>query len=251
MNTELKILNDISGQQFVSARELHEKLKINSNFTTWFNRMCEYGFASEIDFFPKKEESTGGRPLTDYDISIDMAKQICMIQRTPEGKAVRQYLIDLEKAWNTPELVMARGLKASQLLLEQKDQIIQEQVRRIEEMRPKEIFTDAVTASDSSILIRDLAKLLKQNGMDIGEKRLYKKLRETGYICKHSTAPTQKAMQMGLFEIQISTVQRADLNPIETRTTKVTGKGQVYFVNKLLKDNNPSMEEIEKRFNND
>ena len=108
MNELLKVNTDT---QTVSARELHEKLNINSNFTTWFNRMVEYGFTKGADFFPKMEESTGGRPATDYEISIDMAKEICMIQRTPEGKQVRVYLINIEKAWNTPEQIFARALK--------------------------------------------------------------------------------------------------------------------------------------------
>lgn len=221
----------------VSARELYERLKIGTKFTTWFERMLEYGFSEGEEFFPKmgKTSESGGRPSIDYDISIDMAKQICMIQRTPEGKAVRQYLIDLEKAWNTPELVMARGLKAAQKMIEQKDNLIKELSSENERMKPKEIFADAVTSSDSSILIRDFAKMMRQNNIHIGEKRLYKWLRENGYICQKSTEPTQRAMEMGLFERIIRTVQKGDGLPIETQTTKITGKGQVYFTNKLIK----------------
>jgi len=102
----------------VSARELHEKLHIDSNFTTWFKRMCEYGFEEGKDFFPKLEESTGGRPSKEFEIQIDMAKQICMLQRTPEGKQIRQYFIDLEKAWNTPEQIFARALKMADKTIE-------------------------------------------------------------------------------------------------------------------------------------
>lgn len=108
MNELLKV--DIDTQT-VSARDLHEKLNIETPFKKWIDRMIEYGFEIEKDFWTKMSESTGGRPAMEYELSIDMAKQICMIQRTPEGKKCRQYLIDLEKAWNTPELVMARGLK--------------------------------------------------------------------------------------------------------------------------------------------
>lgn len=100
--------------QTVSARELHEHLHIGTEFAKWFSRICEYGFSTGNDYseviVKNDENSKGGRPATDYNISVDMAKQICMIQRTPEGKAVRQYLIDLEKAWNTPEQIMARAL---------------------------------------------------------------------------------------------------------------------------------------------
>lgn len=98
--------------QTVSARELHKQLHIVTRFNDWFPRMCEYGFEDGTDFYSKmsKTSETGGRPSVDYEISVDMAKQICMVQKTPEGKAVRQYLIDLEKAWNTPEQIMARAL---------------------------------------------------------------------------------------------------------------------------------------------
>lgn len=214
-------------EQMVSARELYKSLNISSNFTTWFNRMAEYGFVEGEDFFPKMEESTGGRPSMDYQISMDMAKQICMIQRTPEGKRVRQYLIDLEKAWNQPELVMARALKVA-------DKRIKVLEEKIEADKPKTIFADAVTASDSAVLVRDLAKMIRQNGYEIGEKRLYNWMRENGYICKGTTMPTQKAMELGLFEIEIRTIERGVGLPLERKTTKVTGKGQIYFANKFL-----------------
>lgn len=145
--------------QTVSARELHEQLHIGTKFTTWFERMKEYGFTEGNEFFPKLGETSesGGRPSVDYDISVDMAKQICMIQRTPEGKAVRQYLIDLEKAWNTPEQVFARALKMADekinSLKENNTSLIAENQR----MKPKEIFADAVATSHTSILIGDLA----------------------------------------------------------------------------------------------
>ena len=106
--------------------------------------------------------------------------------------------------------------------------------KRIEENKPKVLFADAVSTSKSSILVRELAKLLRQNGVDMGEKRLYKWLRENGYIVKGSTEPTQRAMEMGLFERLVRTIERGDDKPITTTTTKVTGKGQCYFVNKFL-----------------
>ena len=231
-----ELINLNSETMTVSARELHEKLKIGTRFNDWFPRMCEYGFVEGQDFYSKmsKTSEIGGRPITDYEISVDMAKEICMIQRTPEGREVRLYLIDLEKAWNTPELVMARGLKAAQAMIEQKDEQIKLLTADNKRMKPKEVFADAVTASDSAILIRDLAKLIKQNGHEIGEKRLYKWMREHGYIIKHSTQPTQKAMELGLFEVIERTIQRADKSPQVTSTTKVTGKGQQYFINKFL-----------------
>lgn len=224
--------------QTVSARELHDQLHIGTRFNDWFPRMTEYGFVEGTDFYSKMSKTdNGGRPSTDYEISVDMAKQICMIQRTPEGKAVRQYLIDLEKAWNTPEQVFARALKMADekinSLKENNTRLIAENQR----MRPKEIFADAVSASHTSILIGDLAKLICQNGYQIGQKRLFEWLRENNFLIKCGSSkniPQQRYVEQGLFEVKESNVQNPDGSVRITRTTKVTGKGQIYFVNKFL-----------------
>lgn len=163
-----------------------------------------------------------------------MAKHICLMSRTEKGKQCRQYLINLEKAWNDPAQVMARALKVADQTIAQLSARAEQLEIENKAMQPKAIFADAVSASDTSILVRDLAKIIKQNGMEMGEKRFYKWLREHGYIIKGSTQPTQRAMEMGLFEIVERTVQRADMPPIVTSTTKITGKGQQYFINKLL-----------------
>ena len=108
---------------------------------------------------------------------------------------------------------------------------------QIEADKPKVIFADSVSAAKSSILIGDLAKLLKQNGVNIGQNRLFEWLRQKGYLIKGGSSknmPTQKAAEMGLFEVKVSTVNNPDGSIRETKTTKVTGKGQVYFVNKFL-----------------
>ena len=237
MNELLKINYD-ADQMTVSARDLHEQLNIESNFTTWFKRMCEYGFEESKDFFPKMEESTGGRPSKEFDISVDMAKEICMIQRSPEGRRIRQYFIELEKAWNTPEQIMARALKmANQSIesLKQDNAVLLEDNNR---MRPKEIFADAVSSSDTSILIGELAKILRQNGVQTGQRRLFDWLRRNGYLIRRNGAdynmPTQRSMEMKLFEIKESTAINPDGSTRINRTPKVTGKGQAYFINKFL-----------------
>lgn len=107
-----------------------------------------------------------------------------------------------------------------------------EEEKKINE--PKVLFADSVAASEDSILIRDLAKILKQNGLEIGEHRLYDRMRVDGYICKNSTEPTQRAMELKLFERVIRTVQVGDGSPREILTTKVTAKGQQYFLRKYL-----------------
>ena len=236
MNEILRVNFDT---QMVSARELHEKLHISTRFNDWFPRMCEYGFSEGSDFYSKMSKTkNGGRPSTDYDISVDMAKQICMIQRTPEGKACRQYLIDLEKAWNTPEQVMARALRIADRQIEELKSHNLQLEQKIEADKPKTIFADAVSTSKTSILVGDLAKLICQNGVQIGQKRLFDWLRTNGYLIKRKGAdwnmPTQKSLELGLFEIKESTHIDGNGCNVTTRTPKATGKAQIYFINKFL-----------------
>ena len=144
----------------VSARDLHEQLNIATRFNDWFSRMCEYGFTEGIDFYSKmsKTSEIGGRPATDYDISIDMAKEICMIQRTPEGKEIRVYLINLEKAWNTPEQVMARALKLADETIRSLSVEVKALSNKIEEMQPKVSYLDKILESKDTVLVTQIAK---------------------------------------------------------------------------------------------
>ena len=134
--------------------------------------------------------------------------------------------------------LLAKALLVAQRQIEQRNAIIEQQKARIEADKPKVIFAQAVSASKSSILIGDLAKLICQNGYQIGQKRLFEWLRENGFLIKRKGAdwnmPTQKSIEMGLFEIKEST--RIDGNGcnVTTRTPKATGKAQVYFINKFL-----------------
>lgn len=237
---ELLRINYESEQPTVSARELHEGLEINTKFATWFERMCEYGFSEGNEFFPKvgKTSEQGGRPSIDYQISIDMAKQICMIQRTEKGKQYRQYFIDLEKAWNTPEQVMARALKIANNEIDKLKADNKVLIADTERMKPKEIFADAVESSRTSILIGDMAKLICQNGHEIGQNRLFEWMRQNDYLIKSGGSknmPTQKAMEQKLFEVKERTVVNPDGSVRITRTTLVTGKGQIHFINKFAK----------------
>lgn len=123
------------------------------------------------------------------------------------------------------------------LLLQAGEQLKQKELI-IKEMQPKALFADAVTASHTSILVGDLAKLIKQNGYDIGQNRLFKWLKQNGYLIKsgeRKNMPTQKSMEMGLFEVKERTIANPDGSIRITKTPKVTGKGQVYFINKFVK----------------
>ena len=228
-------------QTMVSARDLHEGLGIKTAFKDWFPRMVEYGFTSGNDFNPLKNEQVRlegnrevKREILDYQISVDMAKQICMIQRSEKGKQYRQYFIDLEKAWNTPEQVMARALKLADRTIDTLKEENKKLIEDNERMKPKVIFADAVRASSSSILIGDLAKLLRQNGVDTGQKRLFEQLRNEGYLMKTGSSrnmPKQKYVENGFFQIKETVISNPDGSVRMTKTTKVTGKG----LNKYLK----------------
>lgn len=240
MTNELIPINYEGEQPTVSARDLYDGLEIGTKFTTWFERMCEYGFA-EADYktcFPNLgSENHGGQNMVDYSISVDMAKQICMLQRSEKGRQYRQYFIDLEKAWNTPEQIFARALKMADREIEKlkaNNSALTEDVKR---MKPKEIFADAVSASHTSILVGELAKILKQNGIETGQRRLFEWLRSNGYLIKSGSSknmPTQKSMEMGLFEIKEGSYVNGEGVNVTTKTCKVTGRGQNYFVNKFL-----------------
>lgn len=229
-----QIINVNFDEQTVSARELHETLGVNKRFSAWFETNSD-GFVEGEDYsraYLKVQANRygGEQEIVDYNITVDMAKHICLMSRTEQGKVCRQYLIDLEKAWNQPELVMARALKVA-------DKRIKVLEEKIEADKPKTIFADAVATSRTSILVGDMAKLLCQNGVQIGQKRLFAWLRDNGYLVKSGASrnmPIQRYVEQGLFEVKESTIQNPDGSVRITKTTKVTGKGQVYFTNKFL-----------------
>ena len=238
---ELLKINYEAEQPTVSARDLHEALEIRERFSLWFSRYADV-FEKGTDYQsvgkPTVVNNGAKRVLDDFLLSTDMAKHISMMTKTEKGKIMRQYFIDLEKAWNTPEQVMARALKLADKTIDTLKEDNKKLIEENEKMKPKVIFADAVRASSSSILIGDLAKLLRQNGVDIGAKRLFEYLRNHGYLIKRKGSdwnmPTQKSMNMGLFEIKESTHIDGNGCNIVTRTPKATGKAQIYFVNKFV-----------------
>ena len=216
----------------VSARELHEFLEVKTAYKDWFPRMCEYGFAEGQDFCSFLSESTGGRPAQDAQLTIDMAKEICMLQRNDKGKQARQYFLQLERDWNSPEKVMARALQIA-------DHKIHRLEAEVEANRPKVLFADAVATAKTSILIGELAKLLKQNGVkEMGQNRLFDWMRNNGYLIRRKgtdyNMPTQRSMELGLMEIKETSISHADGHVSVSKTPKITGKGQQYFISKLL-----------------
>lgn len=227
---ELKTIQFNDERITLSARELYEFIGLEERFSKWWERMVSYGFDEGIEYTPyQKVHPQNNQEITDYQITIDMAKEIAMLQRNEKGKEARQYFIQLEKQWNSPEYVMKRALEFANKKV---DALVHEN----KELKPKALFADAVCASDTSILVGEMSKLLKQNGIEVGQNRLFEWLRNNGYLMKageQRNMPTQKSMEQGLFEIKERTVNNPDGTIRITRTPKVTGKGQVFFVNKF------------------
>lgn len=239
---ELIKIEEKNGEQLVSARELHQFLEVKTRFDIWFNRMIEYGFLENIDFIAYVQKSTCANnreyEQTDYLMKLSMAKEISMIQRNEKGKQAREYFIKCEEAWNSPQMILARANQIQARMIETYKEKVIVLEKKIEEDKPKVLFADAVETSKSTILIGDLAKILKQNGIDIGQKRLFSWLRDNGYLIKRNGSdynmPTQMSMELKLFEIKETAVTHSDGHITVNKTPKVTGKGQQYFINKFI-----------------
>lgn len=207
---------------------------MKTRFSRWVDQ--NFGeFEEGVDFTSVKTftvvNNGARRELDDYALTLDMAKELCMMARTDAGKELRRYFIELERKWNDPQEVVKRGYA-----------ILQNENARLkielETAKPKALFADAVSTSDTPILVGELAKILHQNGVSMGQNRMFRWLRDNGYlISKKGTSynmPTQRAMELGLFKIKENAITHSDGHVTITKTPKVTGKGQVYFVNKFV-----------------
>lgn len=232
MDEILKVNYDTE-QPTISARELHAALKIEKRFSAWFETNSQ-SFVEGDDFTSvlkgTEVQNNGGvqiRKLQDYEISVDMAKHICLMSRTEKGKQCRQYLIDLEKAWNTPEQVMARALKLA-------DKTIKTLEMTIEEQRPLVDFANKVSDSSNLIDMGKMAKLLKDEHINIGRNRLFDWLRKKEILMKNNM-PYQRYIDSGYFQIKESVYETAYGTKTQ-QTTYVTGHGQIYITEKLRKE---------------
>ena len=234
-------------QQLVSARDLHRGLELSTRFSKWVDQNFK-DFEENQDFTSITAVTVvnnGARkPIQDYALTIDMAKQLCLLSHTEKGKQYRKYLIEVERKWNDPAEIVKRGYA---ILQNENTQL------RIENqaMKPKALFADAVSTSNKTILVGDLAKILKQNGVNIGSVRLFRWLREHGYLIRRDASdhnmPTQKSMERKLFKVKETVITHADGHTTISKTPKVTGKGQVYFVNKFLMSTNPDTEQFREK----
>lgn len=240
MNELLKVNYYDSEQPTVSARELHDGLEIKSKYADWFKNMSAYGFIENVDYFTvSKNLENGGRTI-EHEISVDMAKQICMIQRSEKGRMYRQYFLDLEKAWNTPEQVMARALRMANRSIESlKDRCtflgeqVVEQQKIIGELQPKANYVDAILQSKSLVLTTQIAKdygmsarrlnqILKEMRIQYkvgGQWVLYSKYQSNGYV--HS---------------RTINITRSDGTLDTTMQTEWTQKGRLFLYEELKKE---------------
>ncbi len=239
MNELIKVNYD-NDTPTVSGRELHEFLEIETPYRIWFPRMCEYGFNEAVDFNPYKNvrvENEGNRAvkrqITDHQLTIEMAKEICMLQRNDKGKQARTYFINLEKQWNSPEAVMARALKLANDRIENLKVIVNTQKQLIGELQSKANYVDIILKNRGLVTITQIAKdygysgqkmnqLLHDYGVQYkqsGQWLLYSDYHDKGYTHSFTVDITHKD---GTQDVKME--------------TKWTQKGRL-FIYELLKSN--------------
>lgn len=190
-------VNEETGDSIVSGRELHEKLKIKTPYKKWMDRMIDYGFAENVDFCVmdknvQDETAFGGaRKITDHIMKLDMAKEIAMIQRTPEGKAIRQYLIEIEKVWNSPEKIMERALIIA-------NNNIRNLTVKVEELTPKAEVYDTFIEKEHTLGFRELKKeIISATDLNIKEEKFKEVLRALNLITSKKVKATSYAVRNG------------------------------------------------------
>ena len=215
MNELIKVEINENQEPVISGRELHEKLEIETPFRIWFPRMCEYGFSENIDYtpyifvHPKNNQET-----IDYILKLDMAKEISMIQRNEKGKEIRKYFIEVEKEFNSPDKIMARGLLIADKTIKEQKTLISNLEYKIEKDKNKVEFYDDVVDSTTTFEISKVAKML--NFIQVGRNNLFEILREQGILQRDNT-PYQNYVDRGWFRL------------IETKYTKPNGDVQLNY----------------------
>ena len=200
MNELIKIETNEHGEPRISGRELHSFLEVETPYTIWFPRMAEYGFAEGEDYVTNlldRSDGKAGKPKTDHALTIDMAKELCMIQRTERGKQARQYFLQVEKDWNSPQKIMARALALAEKELATIRTTVQVQQQQIAELQPKATYYDLVLQCKNAIPVSIIAKdygysarkmneLLNERGVQFKQGKngpwlLYQKYAGMGY----------------------------------------------------------------------
>ncbi len=191
------------GQQLASGRELHKFLEIKTPYTQWFERMCEYGFVENTDYIlvSQKSESsniTGVKVLQDHFMTLNMAKEISMLQRNEKGKEARQYFIACEEAWNSPEMILARANQIQARMIDTYTEKIKVLENKIEEDKPKVDFYNDVADSSNTCDMQTVAKVLNFKG--VGRNTLFEILRNEN-ILQYDNKPYQRYIDGGWFRL--------------------------------------------------
>lgn len=226
---ELVTINQNQDNQVVSARELYEKLGIKERFSIWWGRISNtFNLISDLDYRRRTYTNNNNQLFQDYEITMDIAKHVCMISGGEKAREIRDYFIEIEKAWNSPEMIMKRAMQIA-------DQKIIEMKERLKIDKPYTDFAKAIAHSSDSINIGAFAKILENDNITIGRNRLFDWFRDNGYIIKSGNERNnakQRYIEQGLFELKENVVHNTNGNLITT-TTLITGKGQMYFLDKL------------------
>lgn len=239
MNDLIKTHENENGELEVSGRELHEFLEVGTPYDKWFHRMAEYGFSEGTDFnldknvrVQKEGNREVSRNIIDHHMTITMAKELCMLQRTDKGKQARQYFLKLEQAWNTPEMVMARALKFADKAIEQKDNVIKLQEQIIGELKPLADYTDVILKNKGLVTITQIAKDYGMSGKELNnilhKKRVQYKLGDQWLLYA-------KYQKCGYTHSETVNFKHRDGRSDVRMNTKWTQKGRL-FIYDLLKE---------------
>lgn len=249
MQELIKIEVNENQEPIVNGRELHDVLGVETPYRIWFPRMCEYGFVENVDFISLEQNCTkpqGGRPETNHAIKLDMAKEIAMIQRNEQGKKVRQYFIQVEKDFNSPEKIMARALKIAEgkLNILQLENSQQKQI--IGELQPKADYLDTILQNKGLVTITAIAKDYGMSGEKLNEK-----LHELGVQYNQSKQwfLYSKYHNQGYTHSETIDLTHKDGTKFVKMNTKWTQKGRLFLYELLKKHEILPMIEQESLFN--
>jgi len=238
MNDLIKIeQTQINGAEVnsVNSRHIYEYLEIDTAYTTWFNRTVDkYGFEENMDFIPILKESNGGRPEKIFIVTMDMAKELCMVSNTEKGKEVRKYFIQIEKQANKP-LSLEDLLQANMKMISDLQNKVVTLEDKVTQDKPKVAFADAITGTTSHIDFETFAKALYDTeGIKMGRNKLMAWFRNNKYLTSKNK-PYQVMLDRGLMSLKEgSYVNQATQELVTYTQPRITGKGQMYFTNKLL-----------------
>ena len=214
----------------VSGRELHEFLEVKTAYKDWMPRMIEYGFSDGIDFCSILSESTGGRPSTDHAITLDMAKELSMIQRSEKGKEARQYFIAVEKEWNSPERVMARALQIAERTIQSLSVENDKQKQLIGELQPKADYVDYILSSTGTMTISQIAADYGMSATALNkilrDEKIQRKVGDQWILYKEH-------MNNGYTKSETINITRTNGTPDTKLFTKWTQKGRL-MINEIL-----------------